>query len=88
MMNVLKSFITISNFLAIISQYCLYHCVISVRIRSYYVPYFPAFGLYTEGYSVSLLIHSPCDIFKISCFSCQRVHQEQIKSWLNHVERL
>ena len=30
------------------------HCVISVRIRSYFCPYFPAFGLITERYAVSL----------------------------------
>ena len=29
-------------------------CVKSVRIRSFAVPYFPAFGLNTEKYSVSL----------------------------------
>ena len=32
----------------------------SVRIRSYSGPYFPAFGLNTEGYSVSLRIQSKC----------------------------
>ena len=32
----------------------------SVRIRSYSGPYFPTFGLNTERYSVSLLIHSEC----------------------------
>ena len=34
------------------------HCVISVRIRSYSGPYFPAFGLNLERYSVSLRIQS------------------------------
>ena len=37
------------------------HCVESVRIRSYSGPYFPAFGLNTERYSVSLRIQSECE---------------------------
>ena len=32
----------------------------SVGIRSFYGPYFPAFELNTERYSVSLLIQSEC----------------------------
>ena len=36
------------------------HCVKSVRIRSYSVPCFSAFGLNTERYGVSLRIHSKC----------------------------
>ena len=36
------------------------HCVKSVRIRSYSGPYFPAFELNTERYSVSLRIQSEC----------------------------
>ena len=36
------------------------HCVKSVRIRSYSGPHFPAFGLNTERYKVSLRIHSKC----------------------------
>ena len=32
------------------------HCVKSVRIRSFSGPFFPAFGLNMEGYSVSLRI--------------------------------
>ena len=35
-------------------------CVKSVRIRSYSGPYFPAFGLITERYGVSLRIQSKC----------------------------
>ena len=35
-------------------------CVKGVRIRSYSGPYFPAFGLNTERYSVSLRIQSEC----------------------------
>ena len=34
------------------------HCVKSVRIRSCSGPYFPATGLNTERYGVSLRIHS------------------------------
>ena len=36
------------------------HCVKSVRIRSYSGPHFPAFGLNTERYGVSLRTQSEC----------------------------
>ena len=36
------------------------HCLKSVRIRSYSGPHFPAFGLNTERYGVSLRIQSEC----------------------------
>ena len=36
-------------------------CVESVGIRSYSGPYFPAFGLNTERYGVSLRIQSECE---------------------------
>ena len=36
------------------------HCVKSVRIRSFSVPYFPVFRLNTERYGVSLRIQSDC----------------------------
>ena len=36
------------------------HWVKSIHIRSYSDPHFPAFGLNTERYSVSLCIHSKC----------------------------
>ena len=36
------------------------HCVKNVRIRSYSGPYFPAFGLNTERYEVSLFSQSKC----------------------------
>ena len=36
------------------------HCVKSVRIRSFSGPYFPAFGMNVERYSVSLRIQSEC----------------------------
>ena len=38
----------------------LTHCVKSVHIRRYSGPNFPAFGLNTERYSVSLRIQSKC----------------------------
>ena len=38
----------------------VHHCVKSVRIRSFSSQYFPAFGLNTERYSVSLRIQSEC----------------------------
>ena len=38
----------------------LLHCVKSVLIQSYSGPHFPAFGLNTERYSVSLRIQSEC----------------------------
>ena len=40
---------------------CFPHCVKSVRIRSHSGPHFPAFGLNTERYSVSLRIQSKCE---------------------------
>ena len=36
------------------------HCVKSVRIRSYFGPHFPTFGLNKERYGVSLHIQSEC----------------------------
>ena len=36
------------------------HCVKSVHIWSYSGPYFPAFGLNTERYGISLRIQSEC----------------------------
>ena len=36
------------------------HCVKSVCIRSYSSPHFPAFGLNTERYGVSLPVQSEC----------------------------
>ena len=36
------------------------HCVKIVRIRSFLDPYFPAFGLKTERYGVSLRIQLEC----------------------------
>ena len=39
---------------------CIIHCVKSVHIRSYSGQYFPAFGLNTERYYVSLRIQSKC----------------------------
>ena len=45
---------------ALPSYHKQHHCVKSVRIRSYSDPYFPAFGLNTERYFVSLRIQSEC----------------------------
>ena len=41
------------------------HCIKSFRIRSYSGPQFPAFGLNTERYSVSLLVQSKCGKIRI-----------------------
>ena len=41
-------------------KWSLNHCLKIVRIRSYSGPYFLAFGLHTERYSISLLIQSEC----------------------------
>ena len=38
----------------------LFYCVKSVRIRSYSGPHFPAFGLNTERYGISLRTQSEC----------------------------
>ena len=44
----------------IVCSPCPHHCVKSVRIRSYSGSYFPAFGLSTKRYRVSLRIQSEC----------------------------
>ena len=53
---------TISGLLVIVSLYLKnsddFHCVKSGRIGSFSGPYFPAFGLNTERYGVSLRIQS------------------------------
>ena len=41
-----------------VSLYSKYHCVKSIRIRSYSGSYFPAFGLNMERYGVSFRIQS------------------------------
>ena len=43
-----------------VKNYSSFHCVKSVRIRSYSGPYFAAFGLNRERYFVSLRIQSEC----------------------------
>ena len=51
----------IVSFKWITNSSCLnLHCVKSVRIPSYSGPHFPAFGLNTERYEVSLRIQSEC----------------------------
>ena len=44
-------------------EYC--HCVKSVHVRSFSGSIFPAFGLNTERYSVSLRIQSECEKIRI-----------------------
>ena len=39
---------------------CKFHCLKNNRIRSFCGPYFPAFGLNTERYGVSLRMQSKC----------------------------
>ena len=41
-------------------RHCQVHCVNTVHIRNYFGPHFPAFGLSTERYSVSIRIQSKC----------------------------
>ena len=51
---------TISNLVKITHLAIYHHCVKSVHIRSFSDPYFSAFGLKTEIYSVNLRIQSEC----------------------------
>ena len=44
------------------------HCVKSVRIQSYFGLYFPAFGLNTERYGISLRIPSECGKIRTRIF--------------------
>ena len=46
--------------LLLIGKWKMSHLVKNARIRSYYGPHFPAFGLNMERYSVSLRIQSEC----------------------------
>ena len=50
-----------------------FHCVKSVPIRSFSGPYFPAFGLNMERYSVSLRIQSECEHFSRSVYFCMNL---------------
>ena len=52
---------TESILMAIILFFFQNHCMKSVRIQSFSDPYFPAFGLNTEKYGVSLRIQSECE---------------------------
>ena len=55
----LRSIVTDGNIMTIFSSPVIKHCVKHlVRIRSYSGSYFPAFGLNTKKYSVSLRIKS------------------------------
>ena len=48
------------SFLVLLKHFWRNHCVKSVRIWCYSGPHFPAFGLSTERYGVSLRIQSEC----------------------------
>ena len=64
--------------------YKLKYCVKSVRIRSYSGPHFPACGLNTERYCVSLRIHSECG--KISTGitpNTDTFYAVKVKLWVN-----
>ena len=56
--------IAIANYQKCFPNFCLitnnFFCVKSVSIRSYSGPHFPAFGLNTDRYGVSLRIYSEC----------------------------
>ena len=56
--------LTFSSFTLKNVQNDIIHCAKSVRIRSYSGPYFPAFGVNTERYFVSLRIQSECGIMR------------------------
>ena len=68
---------------------CDYHCVKSVRIRSYSGPYFPTFGLNTDRYSVSVRMrenmdqnNSEYEHFLRSVYVCFR---EIVETWNNMI---
>ena len=48
------------SFLKRLKDYCIFHCVKSIRIRRFSDPYFPVFGLNTERSEVSPRIQSKC----------------------------
>ena len=48
------------SFLKRLKDYCIFHCVKSIRIRRFSGPYFPAFELNTERSEVSPRIQSKC----------------------------
>ena len=52
----LPSITTTAGYSQMINKLTHFHCVKSVRIQSYSSPYFPAFGLNTKRYGVSLRI--------------------------------
>ena len=55
-----KTSLLIPNYSFLLAFWVKLHCVKSVRIRSYSALYFPAFGLNTERYFLSLRIQSEC----------------------------
>ena len=84
------------NFLQYLASYWLSHCthfVKSVHIRSYSGLHFPAFGLNTERYEVSLRIKSECgkmrtritsniDTFTQLRLSCFKINGKYEQTWL------
>ena len=66
-----------------------HHCVKSVCARSYSGSYFPAFGLNTERYSVSLHIQSKCGKVRTTItsnrdtfYAVLSIHNLSLDSWL------
>ena len=57
------------------------HRVKSVHIPSFSGPYFPAFGLSTERYFVSLRIQSECDKYRPEKLRIRTLHAVDVK-WL------
>ena len=76
-------------------EYC--HCVKSVHVRSFSGSTFPAFGLNTERYSVSLRIQSECEkiriltltipntdtFYAVCCFEVMPLLEKYLKSLAN-----
>ena len=64
------------------------HCVKGVRIRRFSGPYFPAFGLNTDRYGVSLRIQSECGkIRTIKTLNTDTFHAVVFRTLSNISER-
>ena len=64
------------------------HCVKGVRIRRFSSPYFPAFGLNTDRYGVSLRIQSECGkIRTIKTLNTDTFHAVVFRTLSNISER-
>ena len=62
------------------------HCVKCVRIWSYSGPYFPAFGMNMERYSVSLRIHSKCGKIRTGITpNTDTFHAVEVASCFSHI---